>query len=246
VKDNRFVFVTPAYNCEDDIAQTLHSMMAQSNKNWRAIIINDISTDKTLEIIKKVASGTVFSDRFTIVDNTEKMGEVSNTLQAVNQIDDDEIICRVDGGDWLTENDTLWMLDSVYKNDAVDIVWTSHRWAYTSQNISGQLSLKKDQTVYQHPWVSSHMKTFRCKRIRSVPDANFRDENGSYITIACDQAIFLPMMQMSINEKRLVGHLPTVCYHYSIDLHDKNLFTSDRSIKQKNSAEWIRARGFVR
>jgi glycosyltransferase involved in cell wall biosynthesis len=242
---NKFVFVTPAFNCQDDITQTIHSMMSQSYKNWRAIIINDISTDKTLETIKAVTAGTVFADRFTVIDNLEKMGEVRNTLQAIDQIDDDEIVCRVDGGDWLTENDTLWMLDTVYKNDAVDVVWTSHRWSYTPQNISGPLSLSERQTVYQHPWVSSHMKTFRCKRLRSVPDGNFRDVEGNYITIACDQAVFLPMMHMSLQEKRLVGHLPVVCYHYSIDLHDKNLFTSDRSIRQKNSAEWIRSRGFV-
>lgn len=245
MENNRFVFVTPAFNCQDDIEQTLHSMMAQSYKNWRAIIINDISTDKTLDTINGVIRGTIYADRFTVIDNVEKMGEVRNTLQAVEKIEDDEIVCRVDGGDWLTENDALWMINSIYKNDLVDVLWTSHRWAYTSQNISRQLTLAQGQTVYQHPWVSSHMKTFRCKRIRSVPDANFKDENGDYITIACDQAVFLPMMHMTLNEQRLIGHLPVVCYHYSIDLHDKNLFSSDRAIRQKNSAEWIRARGFV-
>lgn len=245
MENNRFVFVTPAFNCQDDIEQTLHSMMAQSYKNWRAIIINDISTDKTLDTINGVIRGTIYADRFTVIDNVEKMGEVRNTLQAVEKIEDDEIVCRVDGGDWLTENDALWMINSIYKNDLVDVLWTSHRWAYTSQNISRQLTLAPGQTVYQHPWVSSHMKTFRCKRIRSVPDANFKDENGDYITIACDQAVFLPMMHMTLNEQRLIGHLPVVCYHYSIDLHDKNLFSSDRAIRQKNSAEWIRARGFV-
>ena len=245
MKDNKFVFVTPAFNCQEDIIQTIHSMMAQSYKNWRAIIINDISTDATLEAINKTTSGTIYADRFTVIDNTEKMGEVRNTLQAVNQIDDDEIVCRVDGGDWLTENDTLWMLDNVYKNNAVDIVWTSHRWAYTNQNISGPLALKDGQTIYQHPWVSSHMKTFRCHRIRTVPDKNFKDEDGNYITIACDQAIFLPMIHMSLLEKRLAGHLPLVCYHYSIDLQKPNLYHNERSYKQRDMALWIRERGFV-
>lgn len=245
MKENKFVFVTPAFNCQDDIAQTIHSMMSQSYKNWRAIIINDISTDKTLDTINGVVKGTIYAERFTVVDNVEKMGEVRNTLQAIKQIDDEEIVCRVDGGDWLTENDALWMLNNVYNNNAVDVAWTSHRWAYTPQNISGPLALKDGQSVYQHLWVSSHMKTFRCRRLRSVPEANFKDADGNYIMIACDQAVFLPMMHMTLGEKRLVEHLPVVCYHYSIDLHDKNLFVSDRSIRQKNSAEWIRARGFV-
>jgi len=241
----RFVFVTPAFNCRDEISQTIYTMMSQSYGDWRAIIINDMSTDDTLQTIKDVTQNSKFANRFTIIDNSVKMGEVRNTLQAVNQIEDDEVICRVDGGDWITENDCLWLLNGVYSEPTVDVVWTSHRWSYTSENISGPMRLQQGMTVYQHPWVSSHMKTFNCKRIRSVPDSNFRDEEGNYITIACDQAIFLPMMHMTVRENRALGHVPTVCYHYSIDLHDKNLFISDRSIKQKNSALMLRARGFL-
>jgi hypothetical protein len=173
------------------------------------------------------------------------MGEVRNTLNAAQMIEADEIVCRVDGGDWLTENDSLHILNEVYKTETVDVVWTSHRWAYTNTNISGPLNLTPGQTVYQHPWVSSHMKTFRKKRIDAVPDANFRDQDGNYITIACDQAVFLPMLHTAIRDRRQVGHIPLVCYHYNIDLNDRKLFQSERSIRQKNSAEWIRSRGFI-
>jgi hypothetical protein len=204
-----------------------------------------MSTDDTLKSIKDTTQNSRFANRFTIIDNVEKMGEVRNTLQASNLIEDDEIVCRVDGGDWLTENDCLKMLDGIYQDRSVDVIWTSHRWGYTNENISGPLTLRPDMTVYQHPWVSSHMKTFRCNRIRSVPDVNFRDEEGNYIMIACDQAVFLPMMHMTIRENRILGHVPSVCYHYSIDLHDKNLFKSDRAIRQKNSAMMLRARGFI-
>jgi len=244
--NNKFVFVTPVFNCQDKIAQTLMTMMSQSYNDWRAIIINDMSTDKTLRTIKKTIANCTFKDKFTIVDNKEKMGEVRNTLNASSMIDDDEIVVRLDGGDWLTENDTLWLLNQTYQDSKVDVAWTSHRWEYTTQNISAPLVLSHGQTVYDHPWVSSHLKTFRNSALKKVPIANFKDENGNFIMIACDQAVFLPMMHMSIMENRLVGHIPVICYHYSINLKDKELFTSERSIKQKNSAEWIRSRGFIK
>jgi glycosyltransferase involved in cell wall biosynthesis len=242
---NRFVFVTPVFNEEELIDQTIRTMMSQSYNDWRAIIINDVSTDNTINAIKNSINNSKFLDRFTIINNDTKMGEVRNTLNAAELIEDDEIVCRVDGGDWLTENDALHVLNDVYNNNDVEIVWTSHRWSYTSTNISGPLKLSPGQTVYQHPWVSSHMKTFKRKCLRRVPDANFRDPNGDYIVIACDQAIFLPMLHTSIREGRRVGHIPHVCYHYSIDLQDKNLFHTERSYRQKHSAEWIRERGFV-
>jgi len=57
--------------------------------------------------------------------------------------------------------------------------------------------------------------------------------------------VFLPMMHLAIKDKQPLVFLPLVCYHYSIDLENPDLFTEDRSVKQKISAEWIRERGYV-
>ena len=41
------------------------------------------------------------------------------------------------------------------------------------------------------------MKTFRRSAFYDIPDSNFRDDEGEYIMIACDQAIFLPLLYFS-------------------------------------------------
>jgi glycosyltransferase involved in cell wall biosynthesis len=242
---NKFVFVIPYFNAAEDMSKTIHSMMSQSYDNWRAILINDISTDDGPNLVKSICESSYCRSKFSLVNNTEKQGEVRNTLNSIQNIDDDEIVCRLDGGDWLVENDLLWMLNQVYQNQNCAVAWTAHRWGYTTRNISGPMNLGKNQTVYQHPWVSSHLKTFRCEQLRKVPHANFMTDDGQYIMIACDQAIFLPMMHISALEGKEMNFLPIVGYHYNIDLGNKNLFTSDRAINQKHSAEMIRARGFI-
>lgn len=244
---NNFVFVIPYFNCKEDIEKTLFSMMSQSYDNWRAVLINDLSTDGTDALVRETCNSLPkkLREKFTLVDNTEKHGEVRNTLVSVKNIDDNDVVCRLDGGDWLTENDLLYVLNDVYGDNSVAVAWTAHRWSYTTQNISGPMNLRPGQTVYQHPWVSSHLKTYRCGQLKKVPDANFRDENGDYIMIACDQAVFLPMMHLSHLEGKKLHFVPLLGYHYNIDLSNKNLFTSDRSIKQKMSAETIRARGYI-
>jgi glycosyltransferase involved in cell wall biosynthesis len=245
--ENRFVFVTPYYNCIDDIEKTVFSMLSQSYDTWRAILIDDMSTDGSYQRVEETIKSLPekYREKFLHVRNDRKHGEVENTLQAVSQIDDGEVVCRLDGGDWLTENDLLHILDHVYRDVNVTVAWTAHRWSYTTQNISGPMELKPGQTVYQHPWVSSHLKTFRRVALRKVPEANFRDDNGDYVMIACDQAIFLPMMHVAHKEGKKLQFVPIVGYHYNIDLTNKNLFTSERSLRQKTSAEWIRQRGFV-
>lgn len=240
-----FVFLTPAFNCEKDIKKTLLSMVAQSYENWRAVFIDDVSTDNTGETILDLSKRLGLGEKVKVVRREEKFGETKNTLTEIKEIKDSEVVCRLDGGDWLTDNDTLAFLDQIYENHNPSVLWTNHRWAFTPQNISGPLNLAEGQTVYQHPWVSSHLKTFRADKLKRVPEKNFFDEKGEWIMIACDQAVFLPMIHTSLLNKEMVAHLPLTCYHYSIDLEKPNLYHNERSYNQRDMALWIRERGFL-
>ena len=44
--------IIPVFNCEKYIEAGIKSVMAQTYQNWELIIINDSSTDHTLEIIE--------------------------------------------------------------------------------------------------------------------------------------------------------------------------------------------------
>ena len=63
--------------------------------------------------------------------------------------------------------------------------------------------------------------------------------------IACDQAIFLPMLERARIKNRPLIFIPRVMYHYNIDLDNPELFSCDRSLDQKMSAEKIRERGYI-
>ena len=243
--DTRFVFLTPAFNCKDDIQKTLFSMLSQSYQNWRAVFVDDVSNDDTGEEVLRISNQLSLGDKVKVVRREEKFGETKNTLTELESIEDQEVVCRLDGGDWLTENDTLYYLNEVYKKYEPSVLWTNHRWAFSNHNISGPVTLNPGQTVYQHPWVSSHLKTFRANKLKRVPKKNFFDEKEAWIKIACDQTIFLPMMHMSILESEPLIHFPITCYHYSIDLQKPNLFHNERSYNQRDMALWVRERGFL-
>jgi len=245
MRDTQFVFLIPAYNCQDEIKQTLFSIFSQSYKNWRVLLIDDVSSDGTLKVAIDLVESLGIRQQFNFIKREEKYGEVRNTVEEIQWIDDDEVVVRLDAGDWLTDNDTLYYLNQVYKEHKPAVCWTAQRWAYTSYGISKQMILQPNQSVYDHPWVSSHLKTFRASALKKVNPKNFYDDDGNWIMIACDQAVFLPMMHLAIKEKLPLVFFPLVCYHYNINLDKPDLFTEDRSINQKQSAEWIRSRGYV-
>ena len=45
--------ITPMYNCEKFISETIESVLNQTYTNWEMIIIDDCSTDKSKQIVKQ-------------------------------------------------------------------------------------------------------------------------------------------------------------------------------------------------
>ena len=239
-----FVFVTPAFNCQNDIIQTVRSAYAQSYDNWRMVVYDDMSTDNTAQVVEDLSKQLNLGSRLSVVSRSVKYGEVRNTVDAVKCIEDDEVVCRLDAGDWLTDLDTLKILDMIYKHHGPAVLWTKHRWAYSDQNISDHL-IHPDANIYEHPWVTSHLKTFRRSSMKGINHKNYLDKHGNWIMIACDQAIFLPMLHKAFLDRKPRLFLPLVTYHYNIDIDDPDLFSTERALAQKTSGEWIRDRGYI-
>ena len=51
-KKNQIDIVLPTFNSEKSITDTINSIVNQSFKNWRIIIVDDASTDRTISILK--------------------------------------------------------------------------------------------------------------------------------------------------------------------------------------------------
>jgi len=235
---SKFVFVMPAYNAGQTIQQSIMSVIAQSYGDWKIIIRDDMSTDDTVKSAEVIRDHLGLQDKIEIQINSEKKWEVRNVLEMISQCEDDDVICRLDADDWLTDLDVLTILNHRYENEGVDAAWTAHRWSFTHNNISAPLP--QDANVYQHPWVSSHFKTFKKSLINGISDENFRGEDGDYFRRIGDQAIYLPILHLA--KKRHFE--PIVAYHYSIELKKETFHTEDAKF-QKNEASFLRSRGFV-
>ena len=242
-KKNRLIVVTPAYNCEKTIERSLYSVAGQTYKEWKMIIIDDMSTDHTASVTQDFISRNNLNEKMQLVSRVEKFGETRNTWEVCHTLEENDIVVRLDASDFITDLGCFEYINALYNEYNPAVLWTAHRWAFTDHNISGPID--PNISVYDQPWRSSHMKTFRVSDFLGINEKNFKDENGDWIMIGCDQAVFLPMMERARRRGKKLIFFPRVMYHYDINLQDPELFTKDRSIEQKQSAEKTRARGYI-
>jgi hypothetical protein len=200
-----------------------------------------MSSDNTLAVIDNLQNqlGLFDDNRLSVTSNTEKMWEIRNIVEGLKECETNDIICRLDGDDWLCDSDALTIIDHKYKTTGCDVLWTSHRWAFSDHNISGPLP--KDANPYKHPWVSSHLKTFRKRLIEDVKDINFRGEDGQYFKRIGDQTIYLPVLHKAAGNWH---YEPIVAYHYTIDMNPQTFQTEDAKF-QRSEGEFLRSRGYV-
>lgn len=87
--------ILPVFNCEKYVFEAIQSILNQSFKDFEFIIINDGSTDNSLEIVKLAAE----SDNRIIFINNEKNLGLIKTLNIGLNLASGEYIIRMDGDD---------------------------------------------------------------------------------------------------------------------------------------------------
>lgn len=104
----RFLIIIPAHNEERNLIFTLDSLLQQSYKDFKVVVVNDGSTDRTAEVIKQYTNA---DPRFTTI-NLEKSDHqpgskvVSAFKKGLQQQDIDAfaIICKFDADIILSQN----------------------------------------------------------------------------------------------------------------------------------------------
>lgn len=91
--------VTPVYNEEQYLAECIESVLSQTYQSWDYTIVDNCSTDGTLEIAKRYAAK---DRRIRVVQNKEFLSVIPNHNRAIRQISRASKYCKlVLGDDWI-------------------------------------------------------------------------------------------------------------------------------------------------
>jgi SAM-dependent methyltransferase len=119
----RVSVVIPAYNASDTIADTLQSLLEQTFVRWEAIVVNDGSTDNTVEVVR----GFVARDKRIRIVSQENQG-LSGARNTGVLHAEYEWLLFLDADDWIFSHHLERLTNAVKADPSLDVVYCG--WAY--------------------------------------------------------------------------------------------------------------------
>lgn len=110
--------VIPFYNNEGTLLDAIKSVFVQTYKNWELILLNDGSTDKSLEI-----ANAIVDDRVKVISDGYNRGLVFRLNQSPSLVSG-EYIARMDGDDLMHPQRIEKQMSLFIKNSDIDLVDT--------------------------------------------------------------------------------------------------------------------------
>ena len=130
LKEPLVSIITPLYNSEKFIAETIESVLAQTYKNWEMIIVNDCSKDNGASIVEKYVGK---DKRIKLFNNERNMG-VSFTRNRAIDLAQGKYIAFLDSDD-LWHKEKLKKQIGMMEEKNISLSYT----AYTKINENGSL-----------------------------------------------------------------------------------------------------------
>jgi glycosyltransferase involved in cell wall biosynthesis len=112
--------VTPVYNGEEFLAECIDSILAQTYQNWEYTIVNNRSTDRTLEIAQSYSGR---DSRIRIHNNRDFLPIIQNHNNALRQVSPDSKYCKVVlADDWIAPECLMKMVALAESNPSVGLI----------------------------------------------------------------------------------------------------------------------------
>jgi len=218
---NRFRIIVPVYNAEEYIERCLLSIVGQDYKNYDVTVIDDCSTDRTIEIAQKYPV-KIHRNEF------RSWSGLTGMIPVIKGFDPQDIIMEVDGDDpGLADANVLSFLNTVYQED----VWLTYgQFKPLSEKyngfccpfglIEGRKNLEREEVfvttdTYRASgmWITSHLRTWKKWLWANINEDDFKDEDGNLFVTCSDCSSMYPMIEMAGEEH--IKFIDKILYVYN-------------------------------
>lgn len=183
---NKVTVVMPSYNCAGYISDSINSVLNQTYSNWELIIVDDLSTDSSLDVIKKYEA---LDSRIKLIEMSQNSGAALCRNRAVQE----------GVGDFIAflDSDDIWMKDKLERqikfmleND-YGITCTAYKQLNDQGSDMNKIFYPKKKVDYEGVLLSCPVGNstviYNCKKIGKILTPNIRKRN--------DDALWLKMLK---------------------------------------------------
>lgn len=229
----RFSILIPVYNVEDYVSECLDSVLCQNNTDYEVVIVNDGSTDGSLEICKSYQRD--YPDKIRIISQENK-GLLQARRTAIDAASGDYCLC-LDSDDKIRPGalDVIGNAISSYRSDMViyqasrevdysEPLWTS-RWFPDKSDFPMQLPLNEARKLLSESYDMNAMWNKAIKR-------NCIGQGDSYEGyMRLQQSEDLLQICSVLDRVRTITVLPDILYFYRPNPKSLCRLVSRKSLK---------------
>ena len=205
-----FHIVVPFYNVEQWIVNCIRSIKAQEYKNYKVVLVNDMSTDNTVEIIDREI---LDNDQFTLISTGKNGGALNSAILGIEAASPapEDVIIVLDGDDWLAKMTSLTVVANSYHKEGCLLTYGSY--AEFPGGMRGKFSKKvpdevlKGKLFRENEWMTSHLRTFKYKLWEKIKKEDVLDEDGKVFSMAGDLPVMFPMLEMAEERSHFIEEL---------------------------------------
>ena len=220
MQNNHFKIIVPFYNVEQWVRRTLKSVKLQNYENYECILIDDISTDDSKNIVLEEIEG---DERFKLVVNKDKKYVLRNICDAIDisEPERNDIIVILDGDDWFASPNTLYILNETYNREDCWLTYGSYMEypAGTRGKFAQDVprEIIEQNAFRQAPWMTSHLRSWKYGLWRHIDQQKTFSEpnvidNNNHFSFCWDLAYMFPLLELA---GKKIHHISDILYVYN-------------------------------
>lgn len=219
----RFVVIIPSYNNSQWCEKNLESVFMQTYANWTLQYVDDCSTDGTGKKVDRYIEARGMGHKCQVFHNPKRVGAMANWYTAVHRVNPRDVVVSLDGDDWLADADVLQTLADTYADPDVWVTYGSFQFEPGAKRSELCRPLSQDviasRSIRSSRWVTSHLRTFYAALFQKIRKEDLMVQ-GEFFDIACDVALFFPILEMALPSHTRYIHRVLYSYNYTNPLSD--------------------------
>lgn len=243
-KEQKIIAISPFYNAEAYIEDCILSVASQDYTNYHHVLIDDCSTDNTINIARKTINNlpVEVKQKFTLIENEVNAGAVCNQIVNIKKWCDDSLIMLLDGDDALMPDNNIFNFYNVLFEDnkteyAYGSCWSlADNIPLIAQPYPKHIRENKAYREHKFNWGMPypHLRVFKKHLVNNISTDKFKDENGNWFKAGGDNATFYNIIEQADPNK--VVAVQEIFYRYN-DKNPLNDYKVHGELQNNNAAK---------